>query len=63
MSKTLDSRLMALEAKSQSTARPQLSVLVLAGPGADAEVAAWRAKGFEAVIDGPGDPLREAFLG
>ena len=60
---TLEARLMALETLSQSTTGPKLSVLVLAGPAAAQEVAAWRAKGFQAVIDGIDDPLREAFLG
>lgn len=59
----LKARLLALEAKSPSTTRPRLSVLVLDSPTAAQEVAAWRAKGFEAVIDGPDDPWREAFIG
>lgn len=68
--KSLDSRLSALEAASKQTPYPwplppgmnRLSVLVLDGPTAEQEVAAWRAQGYEAVIESE-DPLAEAFIG
>lgn len=71
--KSLDSRLSALEAASkQAVPSPypwplppgmsRLSVLVLDGPTAEQEVAAWRAQGYEAVIESE-DPLAEAFIG
>ena len=60
--KSLDSRLLALETMRQEASRPRLSVLVMDGPNAEREVAAWRAEGYEAVIDSQ-DPLKEAFLG
>ncbi len=59
---TLERRLKALETMRQEASRPVLSVLVMDGPNAEREVAAWRAQGYEAVIDSQ-DPLKEAFLG
>lgn len=61
--KKLDARLLALEEKCQVSTKPKLSVLVIAGDDAAREIAAWRAKGYEAVIEGVDDPLNEAFLG
>jgi hypothetical protein len=61
--KKLDARLLALEEKCQVSAKPKLSVLVMAGDDAERELAAWRAQGYEAVIEGVNDPLNEAFLG
>ena len=61
--KKLDARLLALEGKCQVSTTPKLSVLVMAGDDAKREVAAWRAQGYEAVIEGINDPLNEAFIG
>ncbi len=56
--KTLNSRLLALEAMSQSTTRPRLSVLVMRGPNEQAELDHALARGFAAELDTPENSAR-----
>jgi len=61
MSKTLECRLVALEAKTQSESRPRLSVLVMRGPDEQVRLASARAVWGAAELDSPEIDAR--FLG